>query len=135
MTGDTAPKEGPQMSNENGTFCPTSEFADSLPVRGTLLLMRDLMVGSLLAGSLPAFAAGFLLNENSTSGLGTAFAAGAAAAEDASTLWSNAAGISRLRSTQVAGALHLIKPSIKFGNEGSMAALGQPLGGNGGDAG
>lgn len=90
---------------------------------------------TLLAGSVPAFAAGFQLNETSTSGLGTAFAAGAAAAEDATTLWSNAAGISRLGSKQVAVALHLVKPSIKFGDEGSAAALGQPLGGNGGDAG
>jgi long-chain fatty acid transport protein len=90
---------------------------------------------TLLAGSVPALAAGFQLNENSTSGLGTAFASGAAAAEDATTLWSNAAGISRIRSTQAAGALHLVRPSIKFGNDGSAPALGQPLGGNGGDAG
>jgi long-chain fatty acid transport protein len=89
----------------------------------------------LLLGSVAAFAAGFQLNENSTSGLGTAFASGAAAAEDATTLWSNAAGISRLSSRQAAGALHLVKPSIKFSNDGSVAALTQPLGGNGGDAG
>jgi long-chain fatty acid transport protein len=90
---------------------------------------------TLLAPSAAALAAGFQLNENSTSGLGTAFASGAAAAEDATTLWSNAAGISRLRSTQAAVAVHLVKPSIKFGDQGSAAALGQPLGGNGGDAG
>ena len=90
---------------------------------------------ALLAPSAAELASGFQLNENSTSGLGTAFASGAAAAEDATTLWSNAAGISRLRSTQAAGALHLVKPSIKFGDQGSAAALGQPLGGNGGDAG
>jgi long-chain fatty acid transport protein len=68
-------------------------------------------------------------------GVGRAFAAGAAAAEDATTLWSNAAGISRIRATQAAGALPLVRPSTKFGNDGSAAALGQPLGGNGGDAG
>ncbi|MCW5661641.1 MAG: outer membrane protein transport protein [Burkholderiaceae bacterium] len=90
---------------------------------------------ALLAPSAVALAAGFQLNENSTSGLGTAFASGAAASEDATTLWSNAAGISRLRSTQGAVAVHLVKPSIKFGDQGSAAALGQPLGGNGGDAG
>src|SRR5512134_1731940 len=98
-------------------------------------LARTAVGLTLLAGSVPAFAAGFQLNETSTSGLGTAFASGAAAAEDATTLWSNAAGISRVRSTQAAGALHLVRPSIKFGNDGSAAALGQPLGGNGGDAG
>lgn len=89
----------------------------------------------LLGGSVPAFAAGFQLNESSASGLGNAFAGGAAAAEDASTLWSNVAGISRLRSNQAVGVLHLVTPSMKFSDGGSTAALQQPLGGNGGDAG
>jgi long-chain fatty acid transport protein len=86
----------------------------------------------------PVFAAAFQINESSASGLGTAFAGGAAAAEDASTLWSNAAGMSRLRERQVVGAIHLIKPSIKFKNENSGAATlpaTQALGGEGGDAG
>ncbi len=55
----------------------------------------------------PALAAGFQLNESSASGLGTAFAGGAAAAEDASTLWSNVAGLSRIQKGQgIAGAAH-----------------------------
>jgi long-chain fatty acid transport protein len=82
-----------------------------------------------------AFAAGFALQENSASGLGNAYAGGAAAAEDASTLWSNAAGMARLGSAQVAGALNLIRPSLKFGNVNSQAAALQQLGGEGGDAG
>lgn len=61
---------------------------------------------------------------------------GAAGAEDATILWSNAAGMSRLREHQVVGALHLIKPSIKFKNENSAAAAGQTsLGGEGGEGG
>jgi len=87
-----------------------------------------------LLGPVLALAAGFQLNENSASGLGNAFAGGAAVAEDASTLWSNAAGMSRIRTPQVVGALHLVKPSIKFHDEGSSPALAQPLGGDGGDA-
>lgn len=83
----------------------------------------------------PVFAAGFALQETSASGLGNAFAGGAAAADDASTLWSNAAGIARLGSAQVVGALHLIQPSLKFSNANSLPALNQPLGGEGGDAG
>ena len=122
------------MNKSDLSFYPVAKYTEA-SVRWKVRLMRDLVLGSLWAWSVPALAAGFLLNENSTSGLGTAFAAGAAAAEDATTLWSNAAGISRIRSTQAAGALHLIRPSIKFGNEGSVAALGQSLGGNGGDAG
>ncbi len=86
-------------------------------------------------GAAPVFAAGFQINESSASGLGTAFAGGAAAAEDATILWSNVAGMSRLRERQVVGAIHLIKPSIKFKNESSVPATGQALGGEGGDAG
>ncbi len=88
---------------------------------------------SLAAGQ--ALGAGFALQENSGSGLGNAFAGGAAAAEDASTLWSNPAGMSRLASPQVAAAVHLVTPSFKFRDDGSVPAAFQPLGGTGGDAG
>lgn len=80
-------------------------------------------------------AAGFALQENSGSAIGNAFAGGAAAAEDASTLWSNPAGISRLASPQVALGVHFITPSFKFRDEGSQHAAFQPLGNTGGDAG
>ena len=96
---------------------------------------RRLVAGTLVVGAGSAFGAGFQLNETSGSGLGNAFAGGAAAAEDATTLWSNAAGISRLGTRQAAVALHLVKPSIKFHNEFSAAATQQTLGGDGGDAG
>lgn len=92
-------------------------------------------IAALVAATEPALAAGFQLNETSASGLGTAYAGGAAAAEDAATLWSNAAGLSRLSSRQAVGVLHLIRPSIKFRNDGSTPAAQQPLGGDGGDAG
>jgi long-chain fatty acid transport protein len=90
---------------------------------------------SIVLAAGPAFSAGFALQENSGSGLGNAYAGGAAAAEDASTVWSNAAGMARLGSAQVVGALNLIQPSLKFSNSASQAALQQPLGGEGGDAG
>jgi long-chain fatty acid transport protein len=86
-------------------------------------------------GAAPVFAGGFQLNESSASGLGNAFAGGAAVAEDASTLWSNVAGMARLRGMQAVGALHLVTPSTHFRDGGSLAAANQPLGGNGGDAG
>lgn len=86
-------------------------------------------------GAAPAWAAGFQLNETSASGLGLAYAGGAAAAEDASTLWSNVAGLSRLRGGQAVVVMHLITPSIKFGNGSSVNAAGQALGHDGGDAG
>lgn len=90
---------------------------------------------ALALGSGQAFGAAFQLNESSASGLGNAFAGAAAAAEDASTLWSNVAGMSRIGTNQVVAAIHLITPSIKFSNDASKAALNQPLGGDGGDAG
>ncbi|HEY7787884.1 MAG TPA: outer membrane protein transport protein [Casimicrobiaceae bacterium] len=83
----------------------------------------------------PASGAGFALQENSGSAMGNAFAGGAAAAEDASTLWSNPAGMSRLASPEVSLSVHFITPSFKFRDEGSVPAAFQPLGGTGGDAG
>jgi long-chain fatty acid transport protein len=92
-------------------------------------------VGMVVLVPSATLAAGFALQENSGSGLGNAFAGGAAAAEDASTLWSNAAGMARLGNRQAAGALNLIQPSMKFRNANSVAAAQQPLGNEGGDAG
>ena len=83
----------------------------------------------------PASGAGFALQENSGSAIGNAFAGGAASAEDASTLWSNPAGLARLVAPEAAMAVHFITPSFKFHDEGSRPAAFQPLGGTGGDAG
>jgi len=91
-------------------------------------------LGMLLAAG-HAFGAAFALQENSGSGLGNAFAGGAASAEDVSTIWANPAGMSRFATPQVAGAVHFVMPSFKFKDEGSQAAAFQPLGGTGGDAG
>jgi len=91
------------------------------------------LVLSLGAGQ--AVATGFQLNENSASGLGNAFAGGAAATDDVSTMWSNPAAISQFPRTQAAQAIHIITPSIKFSNNASLPAANQPLGGDGGDAG
>jgi long-chain fatty acid transport protein len=85
-------------------------------------------------------AAGFALMEQSVKGLGSAFAGGAAAAEDASTLFYNPAGMVLLKGQQAAVGLHIIKTSFRFTNEGSTHVLtpltGEGLtGNNGGDAG
>jgi len=88
-----------------------------------------------LAGANHAAASGFALVEESASGLGNAFAGGAASAEDASTLFFNPAGMTRLPGKQASLVLHAIKPTIEFSNTGSTAAPGRPLGNGGGDAG
>lgn len=85
--------------------------------------------------SVGAQAAGFALIEQSGSGMGNAFAGGAASAEDASTIFFNPAGMTYIQGNQVVGALHLIKPSAHFNDDGSTAALLRTKGGEGGDLG
>ncbi len=97
------------------------------------------LVGLSVAGALSAMsgnaaASAFALIEQS-SGLGNAFAGGAAAAEDATTIFFNPAGMSRLRGKQVSVAASAIKPTAKFSDTGSTGAAFQTKGGNGGDAG
>jgi long-chain fatty acid transport protein len=88
---------------------------------------------------LVAQAAGFALIEQSASGMGNAFAGGGAVAEDASTLFFNPAGMTYIPGTQLVGAVHLIKPSAQFNNNGTTPGLtragARPLGNDGGDAG
>jgi len=87
-----------------------------------------------------AHAAGFMLMEQSVSGLGNAFAGGAAAAEDATTIYYNPAGLTRLEGQQAVVDFHFIRTSFSFENHGSTHALtpitGEGLiGPDGGDAG
>ena len=93
----------------------------------------------LASHSNPASAAAFALIEQGVKGLGNAYAGGAASAEDASTVFYNPAGMTRLSGRQFVAAGHLVKPSTKFSDGGShiAAALGAAAltGGDGGDAG
>lgn len=86
-------------------------------------------------GAQQAIGAAFSIQTQSGSGLGNAYAGGAAAAEDASTVWSNPAGMSRFSSVQFVAAGTAVITSFKLNNDGSLPAGNQPLGGNGGDAG
>ena len=79
-------------------------------------------------------AAGFGLAESSGSGLGNAFAGGAAVAEDASSIYTNPASMTYVIGMQAVGVLHLISPNAEFNNQGSIAGTARPLGGEGGDA-
>lgn len=86
--------------------------------------------------NIAAAAAGYSLIEQSGSGMGNAFAGGAASAEDASTIYYNPAGMSRLKGKQVAVALHAIRPSASFTpSAAAQAATLQVAGNNGGDPG
>jgi len=79
-------------------------------------------------------AAGFALIEQNASGLGNAYAGGAAIAEDASTIFFNPAGLSRISGKQLAVSGEAIGLSVKFQNQGSTAGVAHPVtGGNGGE--
>jgi long-chain fatty acid transport protein len=83
-----------------------------------------------------AGAGGFAIGTQSGSGTGNAFSGGAAAAEDASVIWSNPAGMTYLPAGKhVTGALHVLRPSFKFRNQGSTGAFAAPGTGEGGDGG
>jgi len=79
---------------------------------------------SLAAGH--ALGSNFALQEQSGSGVGNAFAGGAAAAEDASTVWSNPAGMSRIPGIQgvVAGDIVCISADFKARRSSSGLLLG-----------
>lgn len=83
-----------------------------------------------------ARASGFQLIEQNASGLGNAYAGQAAAANDASMIYFNPAGLTLLPGRQIVVAGNLVRPRAEFTNSGSTAATLQTrLGGNGGDAG
>jgi long-chain fatty acid transport protein len=99
-------------------------------------------VAYLFSSSHTAQAGSFALNEQSVSGLGAAYAGGAAQASDASTIFFNPAGIALLNGGELQFGGHFIIPQAKFTNEGSRYKLPNtpfnnlPLsGGNGGDGG
>jgi long-chain fatty acid transport protein len=110
-------------------------------VRQSIILR---VVSCLVIVTFPLAARGgsFSLSEHSVSGLGVAFAGGAASAEDASTLFFNPAGLTLLDKGELQLGLHAIIPSDEFTNQGTRYNLpGTPfnglpvLGGNGGNAG
>ena len=99
-------------------------------------IMRACVALALAGGSTPGFAAGFALMEQNASGLGNSYAGQAAAAENASTIFYNPAGMTRLPGAQASGVVNGIRPSSKL--TASVPQSAPPLGGpvfNGGDAG
>jgi long-chain fatty acid transport protein len=113
-------------------------------IRKTALSLA--VAGAFAGGVSQAHASAFALIEQSASGLGNSYAGAAAAAEDASTIFYNPAGMSLLPpGMQISAGIALINLSAKFSDSGSLPsgtalngvnpAAGRPLGGTGGDAG
>lgn len=102
-----------------------------------VMLKTTLTLSVSLAAS-QLFAAGFAINEQSISGMGTGFAGRSSSADDASTVFGNPAGMSRLKREQVSvGAAAIIaktdidNASSTFGgsNDGDMVpVVGVPMG-------
>lgn len=102
-----------------------------------VMLKTSLAMAVTLASS-HVLASGFALNEQSISGMGTGFAGRSSSAEDASTVFGNPAGMSRLKREQVTvgGAAVIAKskisgPGSNFGGEtdGDMVpVVGVPMG-------
>ena len=104
--------------------------------------MKKKVLALIVASAFPfvsanqAQAAGFALAEQGVSGLGNAYAGAAAVAEDASTVWWNPAGMSRLPTgIHLLAGGHLIVPSTKFSNGTSAPPfIGTSNGGDASDA-
>ena len=96
-----------------------------------------LIASSVILGSSENVAAvGFALEHQSVSNLGYAFAGGAANAEDASTIYWNPAGITRLPRRQVVVGVNAIDGSARFTDQGTTSPAGPAFpitGGTGGN--
>ena len=106
------------VSDENGRSC----------------LLAYAAIAGLLSSE--ALAVGFALEHQSVSNLGYAFAGGAASAEDASTIFWNPAGMTRLPGRQGVAGLNAIYGSARFSDRGTSSPAGPAFpitGGTGGN--
>src|ERR1700761_7651182 len=110
-----------------------------------MILRGNRGVGAMLALSAVAMsgaasAGGFYIQEQSAAGVGRAQAGNVAAADDASTIYFNPAGLTQLPGTQIDQGIDLIVPDASLTDKGTvdhspLAANSRPGGGNGGNPG
>jgi long-chain fatty acid transport protein len=91
--------------------------------------------GAALVGFGQAHASGFALVEQSVKQVGNAISGGAASAEDASTIFFNPAGMTRLQRDELTFGAHYIVPSSEYSGDATTVFGTSIGGGNGGDAG
>lgn len=82
-----------------------------------------LFLSSCLTFATQSHAAGFFIQEQSVKGQGAAFAGQAANPEDASTVFFNPAGMTRLKKPMLTAGAAIVMPQAKFSNRGSVAKL------------
>lgn len=95
-------------------------------------LAAALCLGGTLGSSGHAGAAAFFLPYQGASSIGNSLAGSAALGEDATTVYFNPAGMSRLQTRQVSIAGHYVDPTFRYSDTGSTGP-GAFTGGNGGD--
>ncbi len=96
---------------------------------------KSLLAISIASASTVTQASSFALIEQSASGQGASYAGASAIAEDASTIYFNPAGMTRLSGKQIVVAGHIILPDASFTNNGSTTFAGSPLSGADSDTG
>ena len=82
-------------------------------------MKNSLLFTAIAVASSQSMASGFQLIEQSVSAMGTAYAGSAAKADDATTVYFNPAGMSRLKGKQISAGIHLVAPQGDFSNDGS----------------
>ncbi len=97
-------------------------------------ILRTFIAGVMIAGSTGSLASGYALIEQSASQQGNAYAGAAAFANDASTIYFNPAGMTRVPRQLVIGA-HWVSTSAEFDGTATDPAGFPVSGGDGGDAG
>ncbi|KJZ50001.1 MULTISPECIES: OmpP1/FadL family transporter [Pseudomonas] len=72
------------------------------------VMLKTTLSLAVAMASTQIFASGFAINEQSISGMGTGFAGRSSAADDASTIFGNPAGMSRIKREQVTGGVAML---------------------------
>ena len=85
---------------------------------------KTLLAASIASATAVVQAGSFGLIEQSASGQGSAYAGASALGEDASTIYFNPAGMTRLSGQQIIVAGHVVSPNADFTNNGSTDAFG-----------
>jgi len=98
--------------------------------------LRVSLLSAACLATLPSFAmaASFYIQEQSVSGLGTAFAGAAADTQDSSTVFYNPAGMTELPRMEMQAGVNVLLPDAKFRNAGSTGgAISAPIPGTNSD--
>jgi long-chain fatty acid transport protein len=102
--------------------------------KSILLFAMPALIVIMVSGQ--AGAAGFQLFEENAAGIGNAYAGSAASAENASTIFFNPAGMTRLQEREISAGVTAVRPSFKFNNNGTThpgSSANDTDGGDGGD--